>query len=112
MGLDSFYSACWGSFNHEHKVLTVGQNILVPVIVGKRIGVTQFLLSGDATVIYELRSGNNPIFKFYGMEYFGVPLRAIDEAVPLFITNSGEALLLFVSGTVNANVHLHWQEIS
>ncbi len=110
MSLDSFYSSCCGNFNHDHKVLAVGLNTLVPAVAGKRISVTQFLLSGDATVTYELRSGTNPIFKFYGMEYFGVPLKALDTAVPLFLTNSGEALTLFVSGTVNANVHLHWQE--
>ncbi len=112
MTLDSFYSQSWGSFLHKHIPLNAGSNVLVDAIPGKRISVTQFLLSGDATVCYDLRSGDNPIFSFYGMEYFGVPLGAINEAVPLFITNTGESLNLFISGTVNANVYLRFREVT
>jgi len=67
------------------------------------------MLSGDATVKYKLRSNNNEIFTFYGMEYFGVPLESGSKQVPLFITNAGEALSINASGAVNANVYIQYK---
>lgn len=111
MALDAYYCHQWGTFNHKSVDIQAGANELVAAVPSKRISIFLFLLSGDATVRYDLYSGENKIFSFYGMEYFGVPLSTADKHVPLFITNVGEPLRLAASGTVNASVYLHYREM-
>ena len=106
MALESFYSPAYGEFQPKHVDVSIGNNELVAAVASKRIEVYCFMLSGDATVKYQLSSGNNEIFTFYGIEYFGVPLEAGSKQIPLFLTNVGEVLTLSVSGIVNANVYL------
>ncbi len=110
MALDDYYCHQWGLFKQQPIDIQAGVNELVAAVPNKRIGVFLFLLSGDATVRFDLYSGENKIFSFYGMEYFGVPLITADKHVPIFITNVGEALRLVVGSTVNASVYLHYKE--
>ena len=109
MALDSFDSQTLGTFQPKHIGIGVGINKLVAAEAGKRIKVFLFMLSGDTTVCYDLYSGTNPIFSFYGMEYFGTPLESHDRRVPLFLTNVGEDLRLVASAAVNGNCYIHYK---
>jgi len=109
MTLESFGSISHGPLAHENITISDGSNTLIAAVTGKRIVVHRFMLSGDSVVSYELRSGSNKIFTFYGNANFGVPLSAGHEQIPIFITNVGEALMLVASGSVSANVYLHYK---
>ena len=109
MTLESFSGIAYGPFEQKNVTISDGSNELVAAVAGKRIGVYRFMLSGDSIVSYELRSGSNKIFTFYGNENFGVPLSAGSEQIPIFKANIGEALVLVASGAVNANVYLHYR---
>lgn len=109
MALDSCECPSWGLVEHKNVPISSGENILIPAAAGHRYHVIRFMLSGDATVRYDLYSGSNLIFSFYGPEYFGIPLMAEDKHIGIFMANVGEALRLVASGAVNANVYLQYQ---
>lgn len=109
MALESFETTTGETIEHKNVTLAAGDKVLVTAEAGKRIKVFRFMLSGDAVVRFTLYSGSKMIFTFYGMEHFGVPLMSVDEHTPIFITNSGEALMLNASGAVHANVYLQYK---
>lgn len=112
MVLDNFYSQMYGDFQPKNVDLVAGLNTLVAVDSDKQVLVFLFLLSGDTTGNYVLRSGANKLFTFYGLEYFGVPLMSSALRVPIFITNRGELLTLTLPSGAAGSVYLHYRVIT
>lgn len=113
MSLDDFYAGQWGDLKHKRIPIVSGNEFvtLLDGIVEQRISVIRFLLSGDTQMVFELKSGDTPIFDFYGSVHFGVDEQAADAGIPAFITNVGEALILRCSADVTANVYLQYKYI-
>ncbi len=113
MSLDDFYAGQWGDLKHKRIPIASGDEFvtLLDGIVGMRISVIRFLLSGDTQIVYELKSGITPIFDFYGSVHFGADAQSSDAGIPAFITNPGAPLMLRCSADVTANIYLQYKYI-
>jgi len=111
MALNDFDAGRWGVLSHKRIPITTASLIytLVPASDLQRIKVTRIMLSGDTQIVYNLLSGIEPLFDFYGSVHFGCDEQTADPEVPAFITNVSDALILMCSAAVTANVYLQYR---
>lgn len=100
-----------GIFKRKYFSITDNSLIsLVTAFAGYRIEIYKMRISSDTAAKWALKSGSNNLFDFYGGASWGYC--ETDLEVPLFVTETGEALTIQSDvASLNANVQLWYRQV-